>query len=46
MRYDIKHANGHYEMYVNGKFYGSYDTFTEAAKDIEVMVAERTEAAA
>lgn len=35
MRFDVKQRNGHYELYVNGKFYGSYDTMKEAADDIE-----------
>lgn len=35
MRLDIRHNNGHYELYVNGVFYGSYDTIQEAAQDIE-----------
>lgn len=32
---DIKNENGHYVVYVNGKFYGSYDTIVEAAKDVD-----------
>ena len=35
MKFEIKQEFGHYVMYVNGKFYGSYDTVAEAAKDIE-----------
>lgn len=33
--YEIKSTNGHYELYVNGKFYCSADTFTEAAQEID-----------
>ena len=33
--YEIKNKNGHYELYVNGKFYCSADTFTEAAREID-----------
>jgi uncharacterized protein YxjI len=35
--YEIKQNNGHYELYVNGKFYCSADTFTEAAQEIDRM---------
>lgn len=35
--YEIRHNNEHYELYVNGKFYCSADTFTEAAKEIDNM---------
>ena len=37
MKVEIKQEYGHYEMYVNGTFYGSYDSFSEAAKDLELM---------
>lgn len=33
--YDIRNVNGHYELSVNGKFYGSYDTAVEAAQEID-----------
>ena len=33
--YEIKHANGYYELYVDGKFYCSADTLTEAAREID-----------
>ena len=28
---EIKHVREHYELYISGKFEGSYDTFKEAA---------------
>lgn len=35
MKIEIKQEYGHYAMYIDGKFYGSYDTFTEATLDAE-----------
>ena len=35
MQFDIRNRNGHYELYVNGKFYGSYDTIYEAGEEID-----------
>ena len=35
MSYDIVPAKGHYEVYINGKFYCSADNMQEAAKEIE-----------
>ena len=34
MSYDIVNVNGHYEVYINGKFYCSADNTVEAAKEI------------
>lgn len=31
----IVHNQDHYEVYINGKFYCSADTITEAAREIE-----------
>ena len=31
----IVHNNGHYEVYIDGKFYCSADNVVEAAKEIE-----------
>lgn len=39
MKFEIVQERGHYVMYVNGKFYGSYDTMTEAANDIDEIKA-------
>jgi hypothetical protein len=33
--YDIIRSNGHYEVYVNGKFFCSADSYVEAVKEIE-----------
>ena len=38
--YKIINKNGHYEAYVNGKFYCSADTVIEAARELESMVEE------
>ena len=38
MRFDIKIKAGHYELYVNDMFYGSYDTMTEAAQEIDLIM--------
>lgn len=37
----IKHEGFCYVLYVDGKFYGSYDTAEEAFKDIDILVLER-----
>lgn len=37
MSFEIKHKGGHYELYVNGRFNSSYDSFTEATDAIEEM---------
>lgn len=31
----IVHVNGHYEVYIDGKYYCSVDTVVEAVKEIE-----------
>lgn len=41
MNIEIKQKYGHYEMYVDGNFYGSYDTVLEAVKDLELIRAEK-----
>lgn len=33
--FTIKSVYGHYEVYLNGKFYCSADTYGEAEKEIE-----------
>ena len=35
--FEIKNVYGHYEVYMDGKFVGSYDTIVEAAKDIDAI---------
>lgn len=35
MNYKIVPNHGHYEVYIDGKFYCSADTMNEAAKEIE-----------
>ena len=43
MRFDIRREKGHYVLEIDGKFYGSYDTFSEALMDLEgEMEAHRT----
>ena len=46
MKYEIKPVFGHWELYVNGQFKGSYDTFMEAAKDVDKMKEEEKGSAA
>ena len=38
-QYDIRHSNTgeYYELYVDGKIYGTYDTPGEAAKDVDAI---------
>lgn len=33
----IKVEYGHYALYVNGQFYGSYDTYREAEDDVDIL---------
>lgn len=35
MKYNIQWKYGHYEVYINGKFYCSADTPEEAAREVE-----------
>jgi hypothetical protein len=35
MTYKIVSTHGHYEVYIDGKFYCSADTMHEAAKEVE-----------
>lgn len=42
MRYEIKVNRGHYVLYINGEFYGSYDTYSEAEKDADIYKNSRT----
>lgn len=37
-QYQIIAIRGHYEVYLNGKFFCSADTFMEAVKEIEKEV--------
>ena len=36
LEYKIIATRGHYEVYLNGKFYCSADTYHEAEKEIEI----------
>ena len=45
MKFEIKNERGHYVMYVNDIFYGSYDTFGEAVDDMEAVKTEKESAA-
>lgn len=33
--FEIIHVAGHYEVYINGDFYCSADTFSEAVSEVE-----------
>lgn len=35
MNYEIVSNRGHYDVYIDGKFYCSADTMREAAKEVE-----------
>lgn len=35
-KWQIVHRTDHYELYIDGKFYCSADTFQEALEDLEV----------
>lgn len=35
MNWKIVHKKDHYNVYINGKFYCSADTFEEAVKELE-----------
>lgn len=41
MRFEIRRKYGHYELYVDGRFYGSYDTIPEAGKEIDLIREEK-----
>ena len=45
MKFEIKHNRGYYTLFVNGEFQGNYDTFTEAANEIEEIKLEKESAA-
>lgn len=38
--YKIIHVNGHYDVYINGEFYCSADSMSEAVKEIEKVKGE------
>lgn len=37
MNFEIRQNFGHYELFVNGQFHGSFDTMKEAADEIEAI---------
>lgn len=41
MAYQIKNVGGHYEVYINGEFICSGDTWNEAAREAERYLVER-----
>ena len=45
MKCEIKHSKRgeYYEMFINGEFYGNYDTVDEAARDLDQIVLEKAE---
>lgn len=40
MKFDIRREFEHYKLEIDGQFYGNYDTFTEAAIDLEEIIKE------
>lgn len=45
-RCEIKHSDTSecYELTIDGKFYGSYDTMIEAAKEFDAIIEEEAKA--
>lgn len=41
MNVQILLKNGYYSLYINGRFYGNYDTFPEAVRDLESLKGEK-----
>lgn len=39
MDYEVKHIHGHFEIYVNGKFYCTADNMVEVDEEIENLKA-------
>lgn len=35
MNYEVKQVHGHYEIYINGKFYCTADNMTEVEEELE-----------
>ena len=35
MEYEIKPVDGHYEVYIDGEFYCTADTYSEAEKEVD-----------
>ena len=35
MSYEIKYVHGHYEIYINGKFYCTADNMAEVEEELE-----------
>lgn len=41
MAYKIVNRYGHYEVYINGRFFCSADNWNEAVREVEDYLAER-----
>lgn len=41
--YETKYNNGHYEIYVNGKFVSSCDTYKEVKEELQKVVNQNRE---
>lgn len=41
--YEIRPEQDHYAVYINGEFYSSADTWSEASDDIENYIKEKGE---
>ena len=39
MDYEVRHIHGHFEIYVNGKFYCTVDNMVEVDEEIENLKA-------
>ena len=43
MSFDIVAVHEHYEVYINGEFYCSADTASEAARDVKEFMSKHNE---
>lgn len=41
IRHEIKHQGNHYRLDIDGKFFGNYDTFSEAVLALEEEIDKR-----
>ena len=43
-KFEIRNEKGHYVVYIGGNFWGSYDSFYEAIKDLEKEITHQKHA--
>lgn len=44
MTYEITRSKGHYEIFIDDRFYCTADTYPEAEREIQSYISERTDA--